>query len=79
MADSQTQDYFELWEMNLEALQVFCACSDDWKITPQGQYKSIDKLALGAVMKMMEVSNQKEMLSNIICMQHAALEVLGNG
>jgi hypothetical protein len=65
--------------MNLEVLQVFCACGDDWKITPKGQYKSIDKLALGAVMEMMEVANRKEMLTDIIVMQNAALEVLSNG
>jgi len=65
--------------MNQEALEVFCALGDDWKVTPKGQYKSIDKLALGAVMEMMEVANRKEMLTNIIIMQNAALEILSNG
>lgn len=65
--------------MNLEAMQVFSACSDDWKLSPQGKYKSIDKLALGVVMEMMGVTNRKEMLTDIIAMQNAALEVINNG
>lgn len=65
--------------MNLEALQVFCACSDDWKLTPQGQYKSIDKSALGVVMEMMGVADRKNMLTQILIMQDAALEVFGHG
>lgn len=65
--------------MNLQALRVFCACGEDWKVTPNGKYKSIDKLALGAVMEMMEVTNRKEMLTDVIFMQNAALEVLDNG
>ena len=68
-----------MWDMNLVAMQVFCTCSDDWKLTPQGKYKSIDKLALGAVMEMMEVADRKEMLTDIIAMQNAALEVVNNG
>lgn len=62
--------------MNLVAMQVFCACSDDWKLTPQGKYKSIDKLALGVVMEMMEVTDRKEMLTDIIAMQNAALGLI---
>jgi len=65
--------------MNLLVLQVFCACEDDWKQTPQGKYKSIDKLALGVVMEMMGVTDRKEMLTDIITMQNAALEVLNHG
>lgn len=65
--------------MNLVAMQVFSACGDDWKLNPQGKYKSIDKLALGVVMEMMGVTNRKEMLTDIIAMQNAALEVINNG
>jgi len=79
VSEIKPQEYFEIWEMNLQALQVFCACGDDWKLTPQGKDKSIDKLALGAVMEMMEVANKKQMLTDIIIMQNAALEVLSNG
>lgn len=75
----EIQDHFELWDMNLEAMQVFSACSDDWKMTLQGRYKSIDKLALGVVMEMMGVTNRKEMLTDIIAMQNAALRVINNG
>jgi len=77
--DELVETHFDLWEMNYPVLQVFCACSDDWKITQQGKYRSIDKLALGAVMEMMEVTNRKEMLTDIIAMQNAALEILNNG
>lgn len=77
--DIETQVYFELWEENLLSMQVFCACSDDWKLTPQGKYRSIDKLALGVVMEMFGVTDRKEMLTDIIAMQDAALEVINNG
>ncbi len=75
----EIQDHFELWDINLETMQVFSACGDDWKITPQGKYKSIDKLALGVVMEMMGVANRKEMLTDIIAMQNEALRVINNG
>ncbi len=65
--------------MNLLAMQVFSACGDDWKLTPQGHYRSIDKTALKAVMDMMDIANKKEMLNDIIVMQNAALEVINNG
>jgi hypothetical protein len=77
--EEEIKSHCEVWELNHLALQVFCACTDDWKFDRAGQYKSIDKLALGAVMEMMGVSDRKSMFTDILIMQNAALEVLSNG
>jgi hypothetical protein len=70
---------FELWEMNLEAYEVFCACRDDWHKNRQGQYLSIMKPALNSIMDMMTVTNKKQIFYDILAMQDAALEVLSHG
>jgi hypothetical protein len=70
---------FEIWPENYLALQVFCACSDDWNKDYRGQYLSINKMALGVVMEFLEVTNRKEMFTNILVMQNAVLEVLSHG
>jgi hypothetical protein len=77
--EEEVVKHCEVWELNQLTLQVFCACTDDWKLDLAGQYKSIDKLALGAVMEMMGVSDRKSMFTDILIMQNAALEVLSNG
>ncbi len=65
--------------MNVEALNVFLACSDDWKQDAKGRYKSIDKTAMKAVMDMMNISNTSTMLTDMIAMQDAVLEVIKHG
>lgn len=70
---------FEVWVENWPAVELFCACSDDWHKDKRGQYLSINKVALGSVMAMFEIENKKAMLFDILAMQDAALGVLGNG
>lgn len=70
---------FDVWPENWQAIEVFCECTDDWNSDQKGRYRSINKLALESIMRMLEIKNMKEMFKNIMIMQAAALEVLNHG
>lgn len=75
-AEIEVQPDFEVWPENLEALNVFLSCQDDWKPIEKRRYGTIDKSAMKAIMEMIGVENMKETFADLIAMQDAAVKAI---
>ena len=70
---------YAIWEEHLEALEVFLACSRQWRVVsgfggsrPQG----LDASALRSTMQMLGVKDQRNMLFQVQEIESGALEIL---
>lgn len=67
----ETEKEFEIFECNVETLNAFIYCADDWTYTPQGKPKSIDKQAMKAIIEMLSIDNIKQTFTDLVAMQDA--------
>lgn len=71
----QSADY-QIWEEHLEALEVFLACSRQWRVVAGLGPQGLDASALRSTMQMLGVEDQRNMLYQVQEIESGALEIL---
>ncbi|WP_175474732.1 DUF1799 domain-containing protein [Vreelandella subterranea] len=77
----QRAETVEVWPDHLEALDIFQACSSQWRIVSGiagAFYQGLDYTALEAVMRMSHVDSSGELLSQVRMIEAGALEILNS-
>lgn len=67
---------FDVWQDNVDALNVFLRLSTQWKVAGMGGFTGLDYLALEAVLRLTNTSSTPELFDDIQEMERAALPIL---
>ena len=77
----QAAQHCDVWPQHEQALEVFLACTRQWRIVAGmagAFYQGIDATALHSTMQMMRVENQRETLALVHEIEAGALEEINS-
>lgn len=74
-AQAARQDFI-VWHDNWESLELFCACSTQWRYKAMGDAAGIDYAAVHAAMQMRAVADQAAAFEDVRLLEHGALAAI---
>jgi hypothetical protein len=74
-AQAARQDFI-VWADNWESLELFCACSTQWRYRPMGEACGIDYAAVRAVLQMRGTLDQGAAFDDVRLLEHGALAAI---
>mgnify|MGYP001413433191 CR=1 FL=1 len=78
-AEAPAPEVCEIWEENWSVLELFCACSTQWRVAPMGGLIGLDYAGVEAAMRMRRLPEPDwpELLADLQVMEREALAVFG--
>ena len=74
-AQAARQDFI-VWHDNWAALELFCACSTQWRYKSMGEAAGIDYAAVRAVMQIRDTTDQAATFDDVRLLEHGALAAI---
>lgn len=78
LPEQQPEGDFEVWEENWPAVEMFLRCQTQWRTTMAGLL-GLDYSAVGLLLRLYEVQDQRSLLEDLQVMEAAVLTKLNKG